>query len=60
MLVDIPQEELQRLGGTEAAELAIWFALRGALSDQIRETYRYYTFPAITGCGVIAFEEPDI
>jgi len=58
VLVDLPQEELMRLGGTEAAELAIWFSLRGALSDAIIEAYRYYTFPAITGCGVIAFEEP--
>lgn len=56
-LVDLPQEELMRLGGTEAAELAIWFAMRGALSDNIDEVYSYYTFPAITGCGVIAFEE---
>jgi len=56
-LVDLPQEELMRLGGTEAAELAIWFSMRGALTDEIREVYSYYTFPAITGCGVIAFEE---
>jgi protocatechuate 4,5-dioxygenase, beta chain len=56
-LVDTPQEEFMRLGGTEASELAIWFSMRGALSDEIREIYRYYTFPAITGCGVIAFEE---
>lgn len=58
-LVDIPQEELMRLGGSEAAELAIWFVMRGALSDSIKEAYRYYTFPAITGCGVITYEETD-
>lgn len=57
-LVALPQEELMRLGGTEAAELAIWFAMRGALSEEISESYRYYTFPAITGCGVITYEEP--
>ncbi|MFC7703692.1 hypothetical protein ACFQXB_05745 [Plastorhodobacter daqingensis] len=57
-LVALPQEELMRLGGTEAAELAIWFTMRGALSDRITEAYRYYTFPAITGCGVIAYDEP--
>ena len=56
-LVAIPQEELMRLGGTEAAELAIWFAMRGALSDDLREVHRYYTFPYITGCGVIVYEE---
>jgi protocatechuate 4,5-dioxygenase, beta chain len=58
-LVAIPQEEFMRLGGTEAAELSIWFAMRGALSDDIREISSFYTFPKITGCGVIAFEEPE-
>jgi protocatechuate 4,5-dioxygenase beta chain len=57
-LVELPQEELMRLGGTEAAELAIWFSMRGALSDHVSEVHRYYTFPALTGCGVIVFEEP--
>jgi protocatechuate 4,5-dioxygenase, beta chain len=56
-LLDIPQEEFMRLGGTEAVELSIWFAMRAALSDQIREVHSFYTFPKITGCGVIAFEE---
>lgn len=56
-LIDLPQEELMRLGGTEAAELALWFSMRGALSDDISEVYRYYTFPAITGCGVIVFDD---
>ena len=46
-----------RLGGTEAAELGIWFAMRAALSENIREVYAFRTFPKITGCGVIAFEE---
>jgi hypothetical protein len=57
-LVDIPQEELMRLGGSEAAELSIWFAMRAALADDIRKVYSYRTFPRITGCGVIVFEEP--
>ncbi|MCI5075861.1 protocatechuate 3,4-dioxygenase [Oricola sp.] len=56
-LIALPQEELMRLGGTEAAELALWFSMRGALSDDIGEVYRYYTFPAITGCGVIVFDD---
>ncbi|MAS04007.1 MAG: protocatechuate 3,4-dioxygenase [Ahrensia sp.] len=56
-LIALPQEELMRLGGTEAAELALWFSMRGALSDDISEVYRYYTFPAITGCGVIVFDD---
>ena len=56
-LMAIPQEEYMRLGGTEAAELAIWFSMRAALSDDIKEVYSFHTFPRITGCGVIVFEE---
>jgi hypothetical protein len=58
-LVAIPQEELMRQGGTEAAELSIWFAMRAALSETVNEVYAYHTFPKITGCGVIVFEEPN-
>jgi hypothetical protein len=56
-LIAIPQQEYMRLGGTEAAELSIWFAMRAALSDGARKAYCYRTFPRITGCGVIAFDE---
>ncbi len=58
-LVAIPQSEYMRLGGTEAAELAIWFAMRAALSDRISKVYAFRTFPKITGCGVIVFQEPE-
>jgi protocatechuate 4,5-dioxygenase, beta chain len=58
-LLRIPQEELMRLGGTEAAELSLWFAMRGALSDETRQIYSFHTFPKITGCGVAVFEEPE-
>ena len=56
-LIAIPQEDYMRLGGTEAAELSIWFAMRGALSEALRKVYAFRTFPKITGCGVIVFEE---
>ena len=59
-LIGIPQEEYMRLGGTEAAELGIWFSMRGALSDDLREAYSFHTFPKITGCGVLALEETDV
>lgn len=59
-LMAIPQEDYMRYGGTEAAELGIWFAMRGALGDDITEIYRFQTFPRITGCGVIVFEEPSL
>ena len=57
-LLAISQEELMRLGGTEAAELAIWFAMRGALPQDIDQYYAFHTFPKITGCGVSVFVEP--
>ena len=56
-LVALPQEEIMRIGGTEASELALWFAMRGALSAKARHVYDFYTFPQITGCGVIVFDE---
>jgi protocatechuate 4,5-dioxygenase, beta chain len=56
-LVAIPQEEIMKVGGTEAAELAIWFAMRGALSDNLRRVHDFYTFPQITGCGVVVFDD---
>jgi len=57
-LMAIPQEEYMRYGGTEAAELSLWFAMRAALSAQARPVYDYYTCPQITGCGVLAMIEP--
>jgi hypothetical protein len=59
-LIAVPQAEYMRLGGTEAAELSIWFSMRAALSETIRKVYSFRTFPRITGCGVILFEEPDV
>ena len=35
----------------------IWFAMRGALSDKAHHVYDFYTFPQITGCGVIVLDE---
>jgi aromatic ring-opening dioxygenase catalytic subunit (LigB family) len=58
-LMSIPQEEYMRLGGVEAAELSVWFAMRGALSHEISRVDAFYTFPQITGCGIVAFEEID-
>ena len=47
-----------RAAGTEAAELRMWYERRPALSPDARAHYRYYTLPAVTGCGVIALDEP--
>lgn len=56
-LVAIPQEELIRAGGTDAVELTLWYAMRAALPEEVRQVYDYYTFPQITGCGVVVFDE---
>jgi len=56
-LIAVPQDDYMRYGGVEAAELAIWFAMRAALSDDITRVYDFQTVPQITGCGVVAFEE---
>jgi hypothetical protein len=57
-LAAIPLREYMRVGGTEAAELALWFTMRAALSDRAREAYGFQTFPALTGCGALVMVEP--
>ncbi|HEX9042278.1 MAG TPA: hypothetical protein VF838_14825 [Trebonia sp.] len=57
-LVAVPVREYMRLGGTEAAELTLWFTMRAALSQQASAVYSFQTFPAITGCGALVMAEP--
>ena len=57
-LVSVPVREYMRLGGTEAAELTLWFTMRAALSQQAAAVYSFQTFPAITGCGALVMAEP--
>jgi hypothetical protein len=57
-LVSIPVREYMRLGGTEAAELTLWFTMRAALSRKAAAVYSFQTFPAITGCGALVMAEP--
>ncbi len=57
-LMAIPMENIMQAAGTEAAELSMWYTMRAALSAEARTHYSYYTLPAVTGCGVIALEEP--
>jgi aromatic ring-opening dioxygenase catalytic subunit (LigB family) len=56
-LVAIPQDEIMRIGGTDASELVMWFAMRAALSPSVRKVHEFYTFPQITGCGVVVFDD---
>ncbi|WP_116996539.1 protocatechuate 3,4-dioxygenase [Desertimonas flava] len=57
-LMKIPVTEYMRVGGTEAAELSLWFAMRAALSASATAAYRFQTFPFITGCGALLMVEP--
>jgi len=57
-LMAIPMERIMQVAGTEAAELSMWYAMRAALDDAARTHYSFYTLPAVTGCGVIALDEP--
>jgi hypothetical protein len=59
-LAAVDVREYMRLGGTEAAELVLWFAMRAALSDDAESVYTFQSFPAITGCGVLVMQEPAI
>lgn len=58
-LLEIPPETIMRVAGTEAAELTMWYAMRAALDHAATRVYSYYTLPAVTGCGVIALQEPS-
>lgn len=58
-LATIPTSELMRVGGTEAAELILWYAMRSALSESAEVMCSLQTFPSITGCGALLMREQD-
>jgi hypothetical protein len=58
-LVAIPTSQLMELGGTEAAELTLWYAMRAALSERAVPIYRFQTHPSITSCGALVMREPE-
>jgi protocatechuate 4,5-dioxygenase, beta chain len=58
-LMATPVEQIMQIAGTEAAELTMWYAMRNALAPTARTHYSYYTLPAVTGCGVVALDEPE-
>jgi protocatechuate 4,5-dioxygenase, beta chain len=45
-LTRIPHVEYMREAGAEGVEMVMWLVMRGALDDDIKETYRFYTVPA--------------
>ncbi len=65
-LVDNPKKlarmkhvEYMREAGAEGVEMVMWLIMRGALDDEVEETYRFYTVPASnTAVGHIIMENP--
>ncbi len=57
-LIAIPPEKLMQAAGTEAIELTMWYAMRAALAADATKAASFYTCPAVTGCGVVALDEP--
>ena len=56
-LVGIPHIEYVRETGSEGIEMVMWLIMRGALDEQVRETYRFYHVPASnTAVGHIILE----
>ncbi len=59
-LARIPPLEYLREAGAEAIELVMWLIMRGALSDRVKEVYRFYHVPASsTAVGHIILENAD-
>ena len=45
-LTEIPHVDYMREAGAEGIEMVMWLIMRGALDDDVEETYRFYTVPA--------------
>lgn len=53
-----PHVEYIRDAGSEGVELVMWFIMRGALSDNCKEVYRYYHVPVSnTAAGLIILDD---
>ena len=56
-LTQIPHVKYMREAGAEGVEMVMWLVMRGALEDDVQETYRFYTVPASnTAVGHIILE----
>src|SRR5207244_2442817 len=56
-LMRIPHIEYMREAGAEGIEMVMWLIMRGALDDNVKEVYRFYTVPASnTAVGHIILE----
>jgi protocatechuate 4,5-dioxygenase, beta chain len=56
-LAAMPHLEYMREAGAEGIEMVMWLVMRGALDEQVKEVYRFYTVPASnTAVGHIILE----
>lgn len=56
-LLELTHAEYIREAGTEGVELVMWFIMRGALNDKVREAHRHYHVAASnTATGLIIYE----
>jgi len=59
-LAKLPHVEYVREAGSEGIELVMWLVMRGALSLEAREAYRFYHVPASnTAVGHLILENPS-
>lgn len=56
-LTRLTHAEYVRLGGAEGAEVIMWLAMRGALSEHVRMVHDHYYLATTTGMTVAVFEE---
>jgi protocatechuate 4,5-dioxygenase beta chain len=58
-LAQRPHIEYVREAGSEAIELVMWFVMRGALDDDVKQVHRFYHVPASnTAVGHLILENP--
>ncbi|GGI04078.1 class III extradiol dioxygenase subunit beta [Egicoccus halophilus] len=56
-LLDLTHTDYIRQAGTEGVELVMWFIMRGALDEKVREVHRHYHVAASnTATGLILYE----
>ena len=49
--------DFARLGGSEGAEVIMWLAMRGALTEKVRTVHQSYYLPMTTAMAVAVYEE---
>ncbi|SDG43477.1 MULTISPECIES: gallate dioxygenase [unclassified Duganella] len=55
-LLNMTHADFARLGGWESAEVVMWMAMRGAMSDKVSCVHREYYLPSMTGIAVALYE----